>query len=190
MSAAVLAKPAPNEKGVLPYSDVIAYLEQRYDFNADDFRGAKKFFGQWCERRGYAYRQADGAQQQAWFQEFMVDPQGERAEPPMEKFWHWLLDFMSPPGCFKVPKTFKLDIDKVLQQYDKDIAPERALRAAGALQAADSVRAQLPAEFQQALDKQMQSIVSGIALPDFVRTILGHMKAEYGPKLKLGFDRP
>lgn len=189
MSAAVLAKPTLDDKGVVRYDDLIRYLEQLHGYDTSDFRSASKFFVQWCQRKGYAYRSAAIVQQQAWFQEFMTDPLGAAAEPPAENFWHWLLEFMSPPGRFKVPKTFKLDIDKVLQRYDQDIAPDRALRAAGALRVADSVRAQLPGHFQQALDQQMQSIVAGVTLPGFVRTILGHMKDEYGPKLKLGFDR-
>jgi len=188
-------RPKANEKGVLEYDAAIRFLEAKYSFNAYGYLepgqvDPNKHFHIWCDARGYTESMTDAegnhrGSSQIWFAEYAADPEGEDACPKVQNFWHWLLGFMCPDGNLKIPRKFKLNIAKVLAEYDSTVAVENAARMeAVRLQMAPLLK-MLPSEFQKTAQRQVESV--DIVLPAYVRTILGYFQAEFGPKVTLGF---
>lgn len=184
-----LEKPEP-ANGVFSYDTVIAYLENRYGFNQHNFSMNEHLhYDNWCDARGYTNRKKDPegkhrSSSQIWFAEYRNDPEGLDKEPPVEDFWHWLLDFLGADKVFaKVP--FQLPVGRMFDSWDTDVAPI----------------------MQVLYDKQNAAIIAGIertvtdpeirkqvlqtfkpksaTLPVYVKSILGYMRAEFGEILQI-----
>lgn len=170
--------------GVLDFSAAISWLEQKYDFNHRDYAGSHRHFDDWCNLKGYGKKDPQGNSRsgsQLWFAEYQKDSNGECKCPPYENFWHWLADY--PFNPVKKGKTYKVDLDYWLGEFAEVDAPALQSQSddifAKAMVAARSmVSPELLAEYGQATKIPK-------VFPEFVKTILGYFKAEWGSKLKI-----
>jgi hypothetical protein len=190
-------RPQADEKGILDFDTAIRFLEAKYNFNHYGYLGPgqvdpDKHFGRWCDAKGYTKEMTDAdgnrrGSSQIWFAEYVADPAGEYACPKVQNFWHWLLSFMCPDGNLKIPRKFKMNIAKVLDEYDSTVALENAAQVERVRAGMQHALRMLPPEFQKTAIRQVESI--DITLPAYVRTILGYFQTEFGPKVTLGFPQ-
>jgi len=190
-------RPQADEKGILNFDTAIRFLEAKYSFNHYGYlepgqADPNKHFEFWCDAKGYTEGKTDvegnhRGSSQIWFAEYVEDPAGETACPKVQNFWHWLLSFMCPNGDLKIPRKFKLNITKVLAEYDSTVALENAAHVERVRAGMQQVLRILPPEFQKTALRQVDSM--DITMPAYVRAILGYFQAEFGPKVTLGFPQ-
>lgn len=171
-------------EGVLDFSEAISWLEQKYCFSHRDYAKSHGHFDLWCDQKGYG--QIDPAGQhrggsQIWFAEYKQDAEGDCKRPRYQDFWHWLIDYAFAP--IKKGKTYPLDLDFWLGEFAENLAPElQALSDKAFAEAMSKVRRMASPEF---FAEYSRSNKAPEVFPEFVKTILGYFKAEWGSKLKV-----
>ena len=179
-----LTKPLPDAKGQYRYFEVMSYLEAKFGFQATDYYDSHSGYTKWCQKHAKPTRNTSIEVQQRTFREYSEAVDGMATEPPYCNFWHWLLDLMSPPGVgIRRPSSFRLDIPKVLSTYDSVHAVQLEAEQAALAPMMALALAAVPAEFQKMAEQQNQP--KPTKLQPFVKEILGHFQAEFGPVVKL-----
>jgi hypothetical protein len=182
------AKPTQDAQGRYRYSAAIQFLEDKYGFDSYDFNRTKNHFSNWAAARGQTLGALGPATRATLFERYTHAPDGERARPESENFWHWMLDLVSPPGqATKLPSTFRLNVPKVLATYDSDVAPAREAQGAALSAMVGSVMNLIPEDMRETAQRQYAP--KSHKLQPFIRTILGYFEAEFGPNMKLDMRR-
>lgn len=184
-----VVKPTAIE-GVYSYDLVIAYLEATYGFDQYNFSMDEgRHYDKWCDARGYTERKKDPegkhrSSSQIWFAEYRNDPEGMDKEPPIENFWHWLLEFIGRDNVMaKTP--FTLPVGRMLDTWDTEVAPVMQLLY-------DKQNAAVVAGIERAIpDPEVRRQVlqsykpKSALLPGYVTSIMTYMRREFGETVKL-----
>lgn len=181
---ATTEKPVQDAQGRYRYNDAIRFLEAKYGFNSYDFNNTRNHFADWAAACGKSVDTLTQAERESLFEQYTRAPDGERARPESENFWHWMLDLVSPPGKpTKLPPTFRLNVPKVLATFDTEVAPVREAQGAAVAAMVSGMMSFIPEDMREAA--QRQHAPKSEKLKPYIRTILGYFEAEFGPVMKL-----
>lgn len=184
---APLAKPEPAAKGGrISYNAMMAYLEQKYGFNSQDFFNRHDYYYVWCAKHGEKKYPKEVSEQQRIFREFNEAPDGAAIEPEYANFWHWMLDLQrGDSGVFKSMTAMSLNIPKTLANYDNENRARQEAENAKMQAGLAIALALIPDNLRQIAIQQYKPKEAG--LRPFVKTILGYIQAEFGDVVKLKF---
>lgn len=96
------AKPALVTRSHLDYSDMMKYLEEKYNFESRGFTGipseipdVTRHFYRWCDAHNLNQKDSEGKNRgssQEFYKMYQVAEDGEKAKPPYMDYWHYLCD--------------------------------------------------------------------------------------------------
>jgi hypothetical protein len=181
-----LSRPQADTGGNLKYAEVLPYLEAKYALKKGEEPGAH--YKAWCKKKGYLKLGKDPEGKSfrlstIWYDEYCADPQGLAECPKPQSLWVWLQRLVGRETS-QSREPIGLNLEFILDRYDEDLAPLlQKLRDAQQLRINEEIEATVPAELRPRALLQCQ--LEPAAMPGYVRTILEHMKTEFGPRIKL-----
>ena len=195
-----LAKPEPNEAGQFAYTELIQYLEGKYDFDAEGSADCTSHFEKWADAQGYTERKRDSEgkhrrSSNIWYEEYQSDPAGAASRPPVKSFRRWLYCLGNAFLGVEAPAhPVPLNMGLLLDSWDETVAPvaQQILdmtrnRATSRIESALASEA-VPVEYRARLLRDaLEMLPVSARIPAYARPILEHIRDEFGEQVVVTF---
>lgn len=174
-------------RSVFKYGEVMRWLGAKYEFDQHNFSNYDgRHFDRWRDAKGYAQHGYNTPEEvkrsQAMFTEYSNDPKGLPMEPERQNFWHWIIDHIGLDTVVH-KKSFVLHVADILGKHDTEVAPTlQAEKDENYKAMIATLERVAPEGFAKMF--QQQNKPPKADLPDFVKTVLGYLRTEFGDTIK------